>query len=387
MDVSSNVVILVEAGILVTANLLTTSARHQPDGHFEAAMDKHCNHNIPETKKGAGPCDIRWEVKKRNGRPNWWCRTHGLEASAPDGHALDHCSGAWFDAVPPERQTELDIADGELAVWGAIGPALRIGQVPKELGKVHVHHRPAAGSHKDIDQSFDIVTINSPSGSVTIEGMAAKAYSISQLTDREVVPLACPQCAEVHIDELMFATHPHVKHLCNACGRNFRDKEPSISNPLGGAQERLGLLPVADPVRVDRPLALTTSDFAGIALWPSNRAIVSSMSRPEDEGIHVHAWTTEGDPVIDDTYAPVTLDGAVIDEKALRLLAVQRELSRQEEKPPPIVTLGCVACGHSILSPSSGWVEPSTHHTCDSCGEENRTRRKVFLNPLAEKVA
>lgn len=34
-------------------------------------MDKHCNHNISETKKGIGPCDIRYEVKKRNGKPNW----------------------------------------------------------------------------------------------------------------------------------------------------------------------------------------------------------------------------------------------------------------------------------------------------------------------------
>ena len=41
----------------------------------EETMDRHCNHNIPETKKGIGPCNIQWEVKKRNGKPNWWCRT------------------------------------------------------------------------------------------------------------------------------------------------------------------------------------------------------------------------------------------------------------------------------------------------------------------------
>lgn len=349
-------------------------------------MDKHCNHNIPETKKGAGPCDIRWEVKKRNGHPNWWCRTHGLDASAPDGHALDQCSGAWFDPTPDEMQVELDATSGELAVWGAIRPAMKLGKVPSEAGKVHVHHRPSGGGQKDVDQSYDIVTVHGNGTAVLIEGMAAKAFSISELTGMQVVPLACPQCGEVHIDELMFATHPHVKHLCNACGRNFRDQRPSISNPLGDAQARLMLPAMADPVAVDRPLKLTSSDYAGVALWPSNRAIVSTMSRPEDVGVHVHAWSANGDLVIDETHLPVTLDGEAIDERALRLLAVQRELMWHEQKPFPIVRLDCMTCGHAILSPADGWMQPSTRHPCNACGAENRTRRRSFLNPLAEKA-
>lgn len=353
----------------------------------EAHVDKHCNHNIPETKKGAGPCDIRSEVKKRNGKPNWWCHTHGLDASAPDGHSLDQCSGAWFDPTPAEMQIEIDATDGEMAVWGAIGPALQIGQVPKEPGKVHVHHRPAAGDEKDLDESFDIVTVRNGDSIVVVEGMAAKAFAISELTNVAVVPLTCPHCGEIHIDELMFATNPHTKHLCNSCGRNFRDRHPSISNPLGDAQERLGLPPVLDPVRVDRPLEISSADYSGIAMWPSNRAVASTMTRPEDEGIHVHGWSTDGELEVDDTFAPVTLDGEVVDERALRLLAVQRELTRQEDKPPPIVSLACVACGHSILSPTEGWVEASTRHTCDACGAENRTRRKSFLNPLTDKAA
>lgn len=350
-------------------------------------MDKHCNHNIPETKKGVGPCAIKWEVKKRNGKPNWWCHTHGLDASAPDGHALDQCSGAWFDATPVEMQTEIDAADGEMAVWGAIGPAIKVGNVPREEGKVHVHHRSKADGEKDVDESFDIVTIHRGEATVVVEGMAAKAFAISELTGMTVVPLTCPHCGEVHIDELMFATNPHVKHLCNSCGRNFRDRAPSISNPLGDAQHRLGLSPLTDPVHVDRPLELSSADYSGVAMWPSNRAIASTMTRAEDEGIHVHAWDAEGNLALDDTYSPVTLDGEVIDEGCLRLLAVQRELVRQEDKPPPIVSLACSECGHSITSPTAGWVQASTQHTCDSCGAQNRTRRKSFLNPLAEKAA
>lgn len=350
-------------------------------------MDKHCNHNIPETKKGAGPCDIKWEVKKRNGKPNWWCRTHGLDASAPDGHPLDQCSGAWFDPTPEAMQIEIDATDGEVSVWGAIGPALKIGQVQREPGKVHVHHRTATHGEKDLDDSFDIVTIHHGDSTVVVEGMAAKAFAISELTNMTVAPLTCPHCGEVHIDELMFATNPHIKHLCNSCGRNFRDKQPSISNPLGDAQQRLGLSQRADPLHVDRPLDLSSADYSGIAMWPSNRAIVSTMTRPEDGGVHVHAWDLDGKLTLDDTYSPVTLDGTVIDERALRLLAVQRELGRQEAKPAPIVSLACLECGSSILSPTEGWVKASTQHTCDACGAQNRTRRKSFLNPLAEKAA
>ena len=55
-----------------------------------------------------------------------------------------------------------------------------------------------------------------------IEGVVAAAYSISELSGREMTPLACPHCGGFHIDEFKFATFPHRKHLCNSCGRNFR---------------------------------------------------------------------------------------------------------------------------------------------------------------------
>jgi predicted RNA-binding Zn-ribbon protein involved in translation (DUF1610 family) len=200
-----------------------------------------------------------------------------------------------------------------------------------------------------------------------------------------VEPLACPHCGDIHIDELMFATQPHVKHLCNSCGWHFKHHTPSISNPLSGAQGRLGLPAPATPRHVDRPLEISSGDFSGVAIWPSNRAIVSTMSRPEDAGVHVHAWSPDGRLVIDDTYSPLDLDGTVIEESLLRALAVQRAISESDHRP--IVSLACTQCGHSITSPTTGWIQPSTQHTCDSCGSLNRTRRKSFVNPLATKPA
>ena len=343
----------------------------------------HCEHNIPETKKGAGPCDIRWEVKKRNGMPNWWCRTHGLEASAPDGAALDRCSGEWFAPVPDEMQTAINLSHGEVAVWGVVPPAICIGEIPTEQGKVHVHQRREANGDKQLDGSFDIVRIRRGGTAVVVEGMAAQAYALTILANEQVQPLACPRCGEGHIDELQFATRPHIKHLCNACGRNFRDRSPSISNPLGDAQTRLDL-PEPQPARqVSRPLNIVSSDHSGVAIWPSNRAIISTMSRPEDKGLHVHAWSHDGALEIDETYSPVTLDGEILDEELVRALAVQRILA--DSGNASIVALVCTACGHSIVSPTEGWLRPTTRHVCGACGAENRTRRRVFLNPLGRQ--
>lgn len=280
-------------------------------------------------------------------------------------------------------QLDIDATEGEIAIWGTIRPAIEIGKVPRGRGKVHVHRRSSPGAVKDLDDSFDIVRMHNGEEVEVVEGMAAGAYAVSQLTGVPVVPLACPHCSEVHIDELMFATNQHVKHLCNACGRNFRDKQPSISNPLGDAQARLGLAPAVGEKQVDRPLKLVSDDYSGIAMWPSNPAIISTMTRPEDRGVHVHAWSNDGELVIDETHSPVTLDGEELDEYALRLLAVQRELA----DGAPIVRLPCEECDHPILSPTTGWMQPSTTHTCDACGAENRTRRKTFLNPLARQAA
>jgi len=335
-----------------------------------------------ETLRGTGLCRIAYETLKRNGKPNWWCGTHGMEAAGPDGEAVDACAGSWFDAVPPEQQLDLDVADGEFAIWGVVPPAIEIGSPPHEPGKIHVHRRPTAASQKDIDRSYDIVRVHGGERELVIEGVAAVACSVSELVGEPIRVLACPHCGERHIDELRFATHPHSKHLCNSCGRNFRDTSgPSISNPLADAYERLGRSRGPEPLSVDRPIDLDVIEFAALQLWPSNRSVVSTMTRPEDVGVHVHAWNAAGEQILDDTYAPVTLGGQVLDVSALRLLSVQKAV----EPHARIVSVTCARCGVAILDANDGWIEPATTHTCQACGGVTKTRRKFFSNPLASK--
>jgi predicted RNA-binding Zn-ribbon protein involved in translation (DUF1610 family) len=303
-----------------------------------------------------------------------------MAASAPDGAPLSSCAGAWFSQVPDALQVEYDLTDGEWAFWGALPPAITVGEVAIEPGAVHVHHRPSATVGKDIDASFDIVEVRNTSARLTIEGLAARAFSISTLSGQVTVPLACPRCGEVHIDELKFATRGHRKHQCNSCGRDFWHQTSTISNPLAAAHAVLGLPEPPAPRRVDRPLDLDTSDYTAVALWPSNTAFINTMTRPEESGIHVHAWVGARLD-LDDTYAPVVLDGELIDEEVLRALVVQRSLAAGA----PVVALACSSCGNQLLSPADGWVEPTTTHICASCSATTKTRRKSFVNPLAEK--
>jgi hypothetical protein len=342
-----------------------------------------CDHNIPETLKGEGPCDIVYEVKKRNGTPQWWCKTHAREAEAPDGQALNTCPAAWFEAVPDERQLDLHVEDGEFSIWGALAPAIQIGNCHLDEGGVHVHQRGQVGHDKLVDGSFEIVRIHTADGrELVAESMSARAFSVSVLEGQPIKAMHCPRCGFWHIDEEMFATNPHRKHQCNGCGRNFWDSTgPSIVNPLASAYEQLGLTPPPPPVQVNRPLDLRSEDFGGIAIWPSNRSIVSNRSTAEDCGLHVHAWDHDGNEVVNETFSPVTLDGDPLDEAAVRMLGVQRTLAHGR----PIVALPCDGCGKSLTSPTEGWINPRTVHTCPGCGGKTRTRRRSFLNPLAEK--
>ncbi len=347
-------------------------------------MIEHCKHNSPENTKGLA-CDIEAQVKRRNGLPRWWCKVHGREAWHTDGSKLDRCVGSWEEAAPDDQRCAVTAAEGEFAVRGALAPALEIGSVPREDGGVELRRRVDPASTKIVSEFYDIVEIRQDSDSEIVESMTARACGIAELMGVRIERIACPRCEGLHIDELMFATRNHSWHLCNFCGRAFNRPSQSVANPLANAQSRLGLPDLLPRIQGDRALTIATSDHAGIAISPALSAIVSTLSFPEREGIHVRAWTAAGELAVNDTCSSVTLDGQAVDERHLRMLAVQRHLA--ENNPAPIVSLACASCGHSILSPVKGDIEPVTRHVCDSCGAVNRTRRRVFLNPLANKLS
>jgi hypothetical protein len=71
------------------------------------------------------------------------------------------------------------------------------------------------------------------------------------------------------------------------------------------AYESLGLDRPAAPVRPDRPLYIDRTKYLAVALWPSNSAIVSTATTPEEEGIHLHAWNFDDEQVLDVSIPPL----------------------------------------------------------------------------------
>lgn len=166
------------------------------------------------------PCSISLLGKQRNGAPRLWCVIHRARAAA-----FDRCTTA--NPVRPKLKTRtVDIANypGGVALWGALPPVVNTAGAEGETG-VHLHARPVAGEAKEIDETFDEVTIIDGSNEVAINADSATAYNVSRLFGQAVKYLACPHCGEAHVDAGEFAVKPHRKHLCLACGRDFYDAE------------------------------------------------------------------------------------------------------------------------------------------------------------------
>ena len=100
---------------------------------------------------------------------------------------------------PRRCSSTLDATEREIAGLGqAIRPAIEeSASCFPTAARSTVHRRSSPGATKDLDDSFDIVRVHNGEVVELVEGMAARAYAVSQLTGMPVLPLACPHCSEV----------------------------------------------------------------------------------------------------------------------------------------------------------------------------------------------
>jgi hypothetical protein len=327
------------------------------------------------------PCSISMLGKQRNGAPRLWCVIHRARAIA-----FDRCTTA-NDARPRLEKRTVDLADypGGVALWGALPPVVNTASVKVESG-VHLHARPVAGEEKEIDDTFDEVTIVDGSDRVTITAESATAYNVSRLFGHDVKYLSCPHCSEPHVDSGEFAAKPHRKHLCLACGRDFYDSGGSIGNPialLSGryAQKRTVVAP-------ERPLRISHADCAGgFQVWGTHPAILWTSPKPEESGIHVHGFAADArDPFIDETYDSVEIDGHTLDPAQVRLLMAQLAV------PSLANRLACARCPHCNEAQFDVGIDAAVarrDRQCARCGENfvAAGRRKIVVsNPMLAVV-
>lgn len=212
------------------------------------------------------PCQVRRIGSARNGQPRWWCAVHGGNAGGRHGTQLETC-----DAVSVDEQLsgclDLDPAvySGGVAIWAALEPVFNTTGRASRVG-IHVHARESPGAGKQIDSTYPAVRVRCKPDlfgqrTVLIRSEAAVAYYFSRLLGRRVKHLSCPHCGEVHLDAGEFALRPHRKHRCQGCGRDFRDSEDAISNPLALVRKILGDTETGrQPIRASGALNVRLAD-------------------------------------------------------------------------------------------------------------------------------
>ncbi|MEQ9490135.1 MAG: hypothetical protein RIM72_14200 [Alphaproteobacteria bacterium] len=337
-------------------------------------------------------CDIRHAGLNRNGKDRWWCRTHGANATGKHGVRLEKCVNASFDVTKLKRlELDIDLYEGGIGIWGAVEPVFNTTSKTQCTG-VHVHARKSSAvDKKDIDGTFDVVTIpdkadlfnNQP---IAITKNAAIAFYISTYLNRDLKYLICPHCRSVHLDEAEFVLTPHVKHLCTSCGRYFDDTVRGVSNPVEYfrtlSSHFLTERKFIDP---ERELNIRQECYpGGIEIWASNPALIWTRTKPEEKGIHVHAYDGENlKPCIDDTYSSVRIDDVYLEVEQIACLMAQQTLVSIKSK---LCVIDCPACKKSHFDKNYFAFEAHKKHVCEHCKEAFSVKKPVVSNPVVRKL-
>jgi len=292
----------------------------------------------------------------------------------------------------PLPRLDLDPSEysGGVGIWGALPAIYDTTTFPVEHG-VHVHARRTANRSKEIDASYGEVNVIVGTTSTIISEERATPYVAGAVLGLPLTDLSCPYCAAPHLDADRFAIHPHQRHLCQACGREFLEADRAVGNPIVAAKRTLGDRTLSRPTTPGRPGPLRISQQSphfsgGILIWASNPAILWTATRREAEGIHVHAFERDvPEPVVDDTYQLLEVDGIAIDPEMTRVFMVQQSLPHLRSA---IAALSCPKCEAAHFDRAVPFaVEPHANHWCGSCGGSWATSTPIVSNPIVGVLA
>ena len=332
-------------------------------------------------------CTIQFVGKARNGSSRWWCTSHGANATGPRGLRLDVCERAETREINASI-LQLDPADypGGVAIWRVSRPVYDTTNRETHPG-VHVHARLIPDAPKDIDESYDAVALRLHAdlvqANVLVTEPMARAYYLARFCGHRLKSLSCTRCRAPHLDEGWFAIKPHRRHLCQACGHHFVDRDHSVSSPLVSVEGMDAGNEKRRSVRAQRTLAIDQRDYpGGIRLWASNPALLWTAEKPEDEGIHAHLYGSHGDLRDDDTFDAVSIDGVALDEGMVKQLMAQQAVENVADK---VVSLACPACQRPHFDAGPSAFAPHVAHTCEHCGNLFRAGRHAAVsNPVVE---
>jgi hypothetical protein len=138
-----------------------------------------------------------------------------------------------------------------------------------------------------------------------------------------------------------------------------------VGNPLSAIREACGL-PAHTLSYSDKTFDVRQADFRnGILIWGTCPAFLWTGDRPEQEGMHVHAFEDSNKiPTFDETCGIVRLDGKELDARMIRLLMAQTSLPMLRNR---ITTVFCPECQSAQFDVGENAFTPTSIRTCGEC--------------------
>ncbi len=155
-------------------------------------------------------CNIEYVGKLRNGRPQYYCKTHKFLASDKKGNRLDECLCPYKEIY----NNSFDLKENNIEDMEIVYENILEDVVPKII----INHEVFNGVLK----YEDCVLCYKDLGGLML----------SKLNGLNLENVKCSHCNHYHSDNGKFAYTPHKTHLCLYCGHFFRVKERNIGNEL-----------------------------------------------------------------------------------------------------------------------------------------------------------
>lgn len=273
-----------------------------------------------------------------------------------------------------------------IAVWGGVEPIFMTAHRPHEEAGIHVHARKLSTADKDIDQSFDEVTFrHHVSGrDIRIDQDAAVGFMISQILGVQMQDVICTNCESDIFLGRQSAANPSTSHTCPSCSTLNTTIDHVVANPLIALREACSSRIDPAVILPRRPLSLRWDEFpGGIDIWGSNQAIIWTACKPEEEGLHVHWYASDGTMLQDNTFDSVTIGAIEIDVTAARLWMAQRELHQVRAV---VRSISCEECGRAICDHGAHARAPSEVHTCANCAHVSSSAGRIIANPTPATI-
>ncbi len=338
--------------------------------------------------KNRSVCDIVLVGSRRDGGKRYWCLEHKADATAKYGRRATVCRYADVPPLAPSDILKLDPNQypGGVGIWGAVPAIYDTTRLPREHG-VHVHARREEAGKKLIDATYRSVQLALPKTEgghkyIEISELDAIYFMVGSVLGYETKFVECTFCHYPHLDKDWFSVHNHRTHLCAGCGKLFRDEVRGIGNPAVKVREAFNHN--TTPRRAKRCIAIRQTEYpGGIQIWGSNPALLWTVPRNEEEGIHVHAFAEdETTLLIDETFSQVSVDGLKLNAKLVRVMMAQTALPYISGR---VIDISCGKCGKPHFDDGELTITPHDDHICVSCGSNLRGKgrlRKTISNPM-----